>query len=129
MGSNRSFFLGAGAMLVGILAGNAIRVATIDNLRKFMLLADEARDLYTGTKIRIPNQQSQSEDDILPLAVPNYDPMFDREAPPAPPPADYSNFKPSSPVHISFEDDEDFLTKINEDVTKGVSLIEDWTFA
>jgi hypothetical protein len=127
-GSNRSFFLGAGAMLAGVVAGNLLRVSTLDNLRKIAYLADEARDIYKGTKPRPVPVPEEGYEDNDSLQTPDYDPMFDRESMPPPPPASYDNFKAPVPVSISFDDDDqDFLTKINEDAAKGDSLISDWT--
>lgn len=128
-GSNRSFFLGAGAMLAGIVAGNLIRVSTLDNVRKLLFLADEAREVYKGERPKPIVVGGNDSYEDAPLEISNYDPLFDREAPPSPPPASYENFRPSAPVAISLDDDEDFLEKINEDASRGDSLIDDWTLA
>jgi hypothetical protein len=127
--SNKSFLLGAGVMLAGFAANSFIRSFTIDNARNLILLAEEVRSLVTGvpSKPVVTLPPPASEDDEPDIEYPNYDPGFDREYPPAPPSVD--NFKPSRPVAIDLTDDEDFFDKINEEASKGESLVEDWMLA
>lgn len=124
-GSNFSFLLGAGVLFAGMAAERLFRSLTVENARELMYLAEEARDRYLEKPRRTAVIPPMDRSDEMPdLRTPNYDPYFDREAAPTPPPS-YENFRPPVPVAIS-PDEDDFYARINEEVMKGNSVLDGW---
>lgn len=127
-GSNFSFLLGAAVMFAGMASERIFRSMTIETAKELMYLAEEARDRYLERPRQTTVFPKRDEIADMPdLKATNYDPYFDRETPPTPPPS-YENFRPPVPIAISPEED-DFYARINEEVAKGNSILDGWVEA
>jgi hypothetical protein len=129
----KSFILGAGAVLAGVVMTRALDCLNAQSFRNALYVAQEAKAYFDGPPAVTQRQGVPEEDEALPPSLRHESSEgvapLDRAAPPQPPPAATPRRIPTQAIPVDLDDPSFALyEEMQEQMAQGQGLInQDWS--